>query len=203
MLLALAVAQVVAAVAQLAVVQIGLLGPFASQFGYAGNGLALLLALLDFLQHDLGHEGVLVQIVVHLGLDEVAYIFVHRRSGGLLLLWHGWPHVVTAQLGLGLALEHRLFHVDGNGRYDAVAYVCVLLVLVEKLLDGASQVLLQGRLVRTALGGVLAVDEGVVLLAILIGVGKGNLNIFALEVDDVVEPFAGHVILQQILQTMA
>ena len=62
--------------------------------------------------------------------------------------------------------------------------------------------LLEGTLVRATLRGVLAVDEAVVLLTILIGVGKGYLDILALQVDDGVERVVGHAILQQILQTM-
>ena len=37
----------------------------------------------------------------------------------------------------------------------------------------------------------LTVDKGVVLLAILVGMGKGYLNVFTLHVDDGVEAVVG------------
>ena len=201
--LALAVAQVIAAIAQLAVVQVGLFGAFAGQFRDAGYGFALLLRILYLLQHHFGHQRVLVQVVVHLGLDEVAHVFVDAGSGGLVFLGHGGPHVVAAQLCLCLAFEHRLFHVDGDGGHQSVADVGVVEILVVELLNGARQMLLQGTLMCAALCGVLAVDEGVIFLAVLVGMGEGYFDVLALEVDDVVEALAGHVVLQQVLQAVA
>ena len=55
----------------------------------------------------------------------------------------------------------------------------------------------------TSLCGVLAVDKRVVFLAVLVGVGEGNLDIFAFEVDDGVEGIVGHPVFQQVLQTVA
>ena len=49
----------------------------------------------------------------------------------------------------------------------------------------------------------LTIDEGVVFLAILVGVGKGNLDILALQVDDGIKAIVGHAIGKQILQTIA
>ena len=54
-----------------------------------------------------------------------------------------------------------------------------------------------------ALCGVLAVDEGVIFLAVLVGMGESYFDVLALEVDDVVEALAGHVVLQQVLQAVA
>ena len=61
-------------------------------------------------------------------------------------------------------------------------------------------VFLQGSLVCAALGGVLPVDKGVVLFAVLVGVCEGNLDVLSFQVDDVVKAFAGHVVFQQVLQ---
>ena len=55
----------------------------------------------------------------------------------------------------------------------------------------------------TALRGVLSVDERVVFLAILVGMRKGYLNVFALHVDDRVEAVVGHVVGEQVFQTVA
>ena len=193
----------IAAIAQLSVVQVGLLCAFACQLGDPGNGFALFLGVLYLLQHHFGHQRVLVQIVVYLGLDEVAHVFVDGRSCRLSFLGHGGPHVVAAQFGLGLAFEHGFFHVEGYGGYQSVANVGVFEVFVVELLDGACQVLFQGCLVGAPLCGVLPVDEGVVLLAVLVGVGKGNFDVLAFEVYDVVQPLAGHVVLQQVFQPVA
>ena len=49
----------------------------------------------------------------------------------------------------------------------------------------------------------LSVDERMVFLAILIGMRKGYLNVFALHVDDRVEAVVGHVVGEQVFQTVA
>lgn len=51
--------------------------------------------------------------------------------------------------------------------------------------------------------GVLAVDERVIFLAILVGVGKGYLDVFALHVHNGVKAVYSHVVGEQILQSMA
>ena len=168
-----------AAVAQLAVVHVDLLGTLTGYLGDTGNGLALLLALLNFLQHGIGHLGVAVQVVVNLGLDEVAHKLVEAAATGL--------HGGRAQLHLGLALKHRLLHIDGDGTHDTVADIGEFVVFVIKLLDGAGNMLLEGALVGTALRGVLTIDKGVVLLIILVGMGEGNLYVLGLEVYDGIE----------------
>ena len=142
LILAFTVTQVVTAVAQLAVVQVGFLGAFACQLGDAGNGFALFLGVLYLLQHHFGHKRVLVEVIVHFRLDEVSYVFVYCGAGGLVLLRRGRPHVVAAQFRFGLAFEHGFFHVDGDGGYQSVAYVGILLVLVVEFLDGTGNVFL-------------------------------------------------------------
>ena len=62
--------------------------------------------------------------------------------------------------------------------------------------------LLKGTLMGSALGGVLAVYEGIVFLAILVGMGKGYLDVFALHVDNLIEALIGHIVRKKILQTM-
>ena len=52
------------------------------------------------------------------------------------------------------------------------------------------------------LGGVLAIDEGIVFLTILISVGKGHLYIVTLKMYDRIEGVTGHTVFQQILQSM-
>ena len=130
--------------------EVGLLGAFACQFGDARYGLALLFALLYFLLDDVCDVGVLVEIVVHLFLDEVAHELVHAHSRegegvavGVLVGGHG----ERAELDFGLALEEGLDDADGHGGHEAVAHVLHVVVLAEVFLDGAGYVFLECALV--------------------------------------------------------
>ena len=184
-----------AAVAELAVVEIRLLGTFTGKFGNARHCLALAFALLDLILQNLSYILVDMEIVVYFLLQEIAHILID----GFATIRR---HRSTSELNLSLTLEDRFFYVDGNGSHQSVSDVSILILAVE-LLDSLGNMLLEGTLMRTSLGGVLTVDEGIVLLAILVGMGEGNLDVLALHVDDVVEAFIGHIITQQILQTMA
>ena len=77
LVLALGVVEVDAAVTQLAVVQVDLLGALAGQLGHAGDGLALLLRLLNLAQQGVGRVGRLVEVVVYFFLHEVAHELGH------------------------------------------------------------------------------------------------------------------------------
>ncbi len=140
-----------AAVAQLGVVEVYLLGAFAGLTGDSGHGLAGLLALLDFAQDYVGCVEVLVEVVVKLLLEEVADEF--RHSGPV------WPHVARAEFCLGLRLEFGVLDLDGNRGHHAGADVGVFEVLGEVILHRAADSLLEGRQMGAPLGGELAVDE--------------------------------------------
>ena len=143
-----------------------------------------------------------MQVVVYLGLDEITHKLVDARSGRLVFLRYGRPHVVRSEFGLGLAFEHRFFHIESNGRYNPVSDIGEFLILVVEFLDGTSDVFLQGTLMRTPLGGVLTVHKRIVLFAILVGMRESDFNILALQVYDFIKSFGGHVVLQQVLQAM-
>ena len=175
--------------------QVGLLGPLPGQLGHPGHGLALFLALLYLLKHGVGHVGVLVQVVVHLGLHEVAHILVYAHPAAR-------RHGERTELYLCLALKHGLLDVDGYGGHEPVAYVGVLEVLAVELLDGAGNVLLERALVGASLRGVLSIDKRVVLLAILVGVGEGNLDVLARQVYDGVYAVGGHGVVEQVLEAV-
>ena len=191
LMLVLHVGEMDAAVAQLTVVQIGLLGTLAGQLGDTGHRLALALAFLDLLFDDFCDIVVDVQVVVDLLLDEVAHIFINGLAIG--------SHERRTQLDLGLTLEDGFLDIDGNGGHDARTDVAVL-VLAEELLDGLGNMLLEGTLMGTALRGMLAVDEGIVLLAILVGMGEGYLDVVALQMDNGVQGIVRHAVLQQVFQ---
>ena len=168
-----------AAVAQFAIVEVGLFGPLTRQFRYASDGLALLLVLLDFLEEHVGHVEVFVEIVVDILLHEVANEFVdthaREREGVAIGVFVG-RHSERAELDFRLALEERFDHTDGDGGHEAVAHVLHVEVLAEIFLDGAGDVFLEGTLVGAALRGVLAVDERVIFLTILLRMGEGDVD---------------------------
>ena len=185
-----------AAVAQFAIVQVGFLRTLTGQLRHAGHRLAFLLALLYLAEHGLGGVGVLVQIVVHLGLDEVTHIFIDRDGHWVFGIdggRHGC-HRQRAELDLRLALKHRFLHVQGNSGDDASTDIDILKVFLEKLLDSLCDMLLEGALMGTALRGVLSVDKTVVFLAVLVGMGEGYLDVFALQVDDGIEGVGAHAV---------
>ena len=184
-----------AAVAQLAVMQVGLLGALAGQLGHSCHSLPFALAGGNLLEHRIGNIRILMQEVIHFLLDEVAHVFVYRNPAR--------AHGERTELNLGLALEHGLLDVDGDGGHDAVTDVAILEVLAIEFLDGLGDMLLEGTLVGAALGGMLSVHERVVFLAVLIGVGEGNLDILALDVDDWIDGVGGHRVGEQVLQTIA
>ena len=181
-----------AAVAELAVMEVRLLGTLTGQLRHTSHRFTVTLALLDFVLQHLGHIAVDMQIVVYALFDEVAHIFINtdtlRRHGG------------RAQLDLRLTLEDGFLDIDGDGSYDTRSDITILIFVIE-LLDGSGDVLLEGALMGTALNGVLAIDEGIILLAILVGMREGDLDVVPLEMDDGIEGIAGHTVLQQILQT--
>ena len=182
--------------------KVGFLGTFTGQFSHTGYRLAFLFRLLNLLQHDIRHLWILVQIVVDFGLDEIAYKLVDAWSCRFVFLRNRRPHVVRTQFGLGLTLEHRLFHIQCNGGYNPVTDVREFLVLVIELLNGTGYVFLQGTLMGSPLGGMLAVHKRVVFFSILIGMGESNFNVLALQVNNVIQAIGSHVVFQQVFQTM-
>ena len=183
-----------AAIAQLTVVKVRLLGTLTRQFGYASHRLALTLTLLDLVLQNLSHILVDMEIVIYFLLQEIAHILIDGFASVR-------RHCGTSELNLRLTLKHRLLYVQCNGSHQSVSDVAILILAVE-LLDGSGDMLLEGTLMSTALGGMLTIHEGIVLLAILIGMGKGNLDVFALHVDNLIKTLVGHIIGQEILQTM-
>ena len=183
-----------AAVAELAVMKISLLGSLTGQLRHTCHRLTVTLALLNLILKYFGHILMNVQIVIDLLLDEVTHIFINAHPV--------WRHRGGAELDLRLTLEDGLLDVDRDGCHDTCADVAIL-VFVEELLDGTGDMLLESTLVSTALDGVLTIDEGIILLAILVGMRKGYLDVIALQMNNGIEGIAGHAVLQQILQTSA
>ena len=110
------------AVAQLTVMQISLLRTFTRKLRNASHSLTLLLTLRNLLYDDFRNVRIAMQIVIHLLLDEITYIFIHGNTVR--------RHVQRAEFDLCLRLEHRLFHVHGNGSHKTSTDVAILEVLV-------------------------------------------------------------------------
>ena len=111
-------------------------------------------------------------------------------------------HVFGAEFDFGLGLEDGFFDVDGDSTHNAVTDVGEFLVLVEELFDGAADGFAVSCLVGSALDGILAVDERVVFVAGLVGVGKCNFDIFACDVDNRVERFGCHALGEQVVKAV-
>ena len=135
----------------------------------------------------------LVQIVVEVLADEIEHEVAHRNARLDLL---------RTQLDLGLRLENRIGDLHRNGGDDRRADVRRIVILVVKFFHGLGDRLAERRLMRTALRGVLPVDERVVTLAITRSVGDGHLDVVAREVDRGVERRIGHLFVEQVQQTV-
>ena len=53
---------------------------------------------------------------------------------------------------------------------------------------------------RSALCGVLPVDERIIFFAVLVGVRDGHFNVFAVQVDDGIQDFGGEVVVEQVFK---
>ena len=84
--------------------QVGFLGTFAGKFRHTSHSLAFALAFLYLLQHCVGNFGLLMEEIVHLLLDKVAHVLVHRHTTV-------GRHGQRTELNLRLTLKHRFFHV--------------------------------------------------------------------------------------------
>ena len=166
--------------------QVSLLGTLTSQFGDASHCLTFALALLHLILNDLSDVLMDVQVVINLLFDEVTYIFINAipvRS-----------HLRRAQLDFRLTLEDGFFYVNGYSSHHTCTDVTIL-IFTKELLDGLGDMFLESTLMRTALRGMLSIDERIVLLAILVSMSEGNLNILALQVNDGIEWIVGHTVL--------
>ena len=182
------------AVAQLTVMEVGLLSTLTGQFGDTCHRLALTFTLLDLVLQHFCHILMDMHIVIHLLLDEVANVFVDAHTVG--------RHGQGAKLDLRLTLEDGFLHVDGYGGHNTCTDVTILIFAII-IADRTGNMLLEGTLLRSALNSVLAIDEGLVLFTILVRMGEGYLDIFALQVDDGIKSVVGHAVVEKVLQSVS
>ena len=187
------------AVAQLGVVEAGFLAALFGQFLDAGDALALLLVALDLVEEYLCGLGVDVEVVVEVALEDVEDVGLQDGAGVAAVGGVG-GEVRGAELCLGLCLKDGLLYADAEGADEALADVLGgVLFLVVELFDYFGVVFAEGALVGAAFGGVLAVDEAVVVVAALaVDVGEGGFEVLVLDVDDRVEGLAFDVVLKEV-----
>ena len=135
------------------------------------------------------------QDVKHVGLQERtvvgAILVVGSQMGG-------------TQFSLGLRLEDRFLNPHTECAHQPLPDVLRReLLLVVELLHHAGIPLAEGALVRAALGCVLPIDEGIIVVAVLtVDMGESSLKILVLDMDDGVQRLAFHVVLQQVQQSV-
>lgn len=133
-----------------------------------------------------------MQVVVQLPGNEVA----HKGADGFPFRADG----VGAQFGFGLGFEDGFLHLDGDGGYEGGTDVPRLIIFLEEVPQGFDDGFPEGRLVGASLGGVLPVDEGVVLLPVLAAMSEGHFNVMPFQVDDGVQGFFAHRFRKQVQQ---
>lgn len=175
--------EVDAAVAEFFVVNFGAAGAFAGEFLDAADVFAFFFVGLNFFEPGFGDVGVFVEVVVELlaeGVDDV----------GAQVAALGFHHVGT-EFGFGLRFEDGFLDFDADAADEAVADVGGIELFVKEGAGGGNHGFAEGGEVGAALGGVLAVDEGVDFVAVAAGVGESAFDVLTLEVDDGVEGIFG------------
>ena len=195
-----AVAVVDAAVAQFLVVDRGFLEARLGLLADGGDGVALFFRILDLGQDDVGHVEVFVQVVVQVSGEEVQHRLRERRAVRAFLLV--LPHIFRAELHLGLAFELGLLDADAHGADDGLPDVHGIEIFLVEILEHLGDGFLEGRQVRAAQRGVLAVDEGVDVLAIAAAVGEGHLDVLRLQVDRGIEGLFVDGLVEQVEQAV-
>ena len=204
-----------AAVAELLVIDIGLLVLFPCLFLDAGDILPFFLGVLDFFLNDRNDILVFVEVVVKVSgykvidkspdsrapvdFDRSVCAF-HRVSVlvALLLL----PHVCGTEFGLGLAFELRFLDEDAYGSDDALTAVLRLVVFLEEILECLCDSLPVCCEVGASVACILAVDKRVDVLAVAVAVGEDYFNVFSLEVNRRIFRLLRHPFIDKVQQTV-
>ena len=187
--------EMVPAIAQLAVVQAHFLLQLLRLLLQIGNRRALLFGLLNLFQDDIRHLLVFVQVVVQQPANHLVHIVPDSLAARF--------HVIGSQFGLGLRVEQRVLDFHRHGGAHGVAHIAGLEVLLVEIAKGFHDGLAHGLLVRAPMDGVLAVYEGVVVLAIFAGgVHHGELKVLIVQIDRLIQAVAASLLVQQIQQTV-
>ena len=80
------------------------------------------------------------------------------------------------ELVLGLRLEDRVLHLDGDGAHHPFPHILAGKLLAGKIVDPFEDPLAEGGKMGAALVGIGAVDKGEIGLAVALGMGKGEFQ---------------------------
>ena len=127
-----------------------------------------------------------MQVVIQLLFNEIIDELIDTHAAGR-------THIFRTQLHFRLTLEHRFLHIDSDRSHHTVTDIRQLLVLVKELLDGATYRFAISRLVCTALDGMLTVDEGEILITVLVRMRQCDLDIFAFDMNDRIQRINRHI----------
>src|SRR5690606_34415105 len=166
----------------------------AGEVADAGEFLPFALALLDLFPQRIGRLRIAVQPVVQVLREKPCNELTDTRALG--------AEVTGAEFRFGLGLEHGFLHADRHRGHDRLADVGGVVVLLEEIAHRADDTLAEGGEVRAAHRRVLAVDEGVVLLAVVAAVGHRDLDVLRLEVYDRVQRLTGQFLREQVFEAL-
>ena len=110
--------------------------------------------------------------------------------------------VGVAELVLGLALEDGVLELDRDRRGYALADVLALVLRLVEVVHRLEEALAEGREVRAAVGGPLAVDEGEVLLAVVVRVREGELDLVAPPISDIVQRGVADLRVEEVVEAV-
>ena len=167
---------VYAAITQLAVIQIRFLRTFPCQLRNPRYRFAFLFRCQYLFQHHIGHFAVFMQIIIQFLFQEIADKLCDGRSIG--------SHVFRTELGLGLRLEYRFFHLDTDCRYHTVTNIGIFEILGIKLLNRTGSRFSESSQVRSSLRRMLPVHKRIIFLAILVAVRDNHLYIRSRQMND-------------------
>ena len=174
--------------------QRSLLRAVAGEAADAGELFALEFTFLNFPFQYLGGLLVFVEINVERLLHELADKFLQAGTTR--------PYRRRAELRLRLRLEDRLHHAHRDRGVDRLTDVRRVILLFEKIPDRIDECFAKRREVGAAHCRVLAVDEGVIFLAVVRAVSERDLDVFTLQMDDRVERLAAEIFLEQVLEAV-
>jgi len=123
-------------------------------------------------------------------------------DGSLGLVHEPCAHFGVAELVFRLALEHRRLYLDGNGGCGSLAHVLALVVLAVVFVDTLEEAFLERGQVGAAVGGILAVDERKIVLAVVVGMGEGDLELLALVVAELVDVVLAHLGVEKVQESV-
>ena len=93
-------------------------------------------------------------------------------------------HVFRTELGLGLRLEYRFFHLDTDCRYHTVTNIGIFEILGIKLLNRTGSRLSESSQVCSSLRRMLPVHKRIIFLAILVAMRDNHLYIRSRQMND-------------------